>query len=192
MYKRAGLSLVAIAISLLILAGCSTTPPKSVVESFLSAIQAGDIEKASTYIDKGNKTLTSELAPAEDKFGEEFGKKILSRVKYEIKKQEISGDTAKVTATITSLDLVRIVTKAMSDIMPMAFAAAFSDQSEEGMNAMFEQYLINSISDTNAPTTTTDVIINLKKVDGKWLIVPDDNLLNSLTGNIEKAFRNFK
>jgi hypothetical protein len=42
------------------------------------------------------------------------------------------------------------------------------------------------ITDPNAPMTTSEVVINLTKQDGKWLIVADDNLTNALTGNINK------
>jgi len=177
----------------LLFAGCLSGPaPRSVVTYFLSAMQAGEFEKAQYYLASKSSSLNNDLAISNDEFGEEARKKIFSHLKYDIKSQEISGDTAKVTATITSLDMVRVIGQLFSELMPMAFAAAFSDQSESDMDAMFEQYMMNAISDPNAPTTINDVVINLKKVDGQWLIEPDEKLANSLTGNLGNALSSFQ
>jgi len=173
----------------LLFAACSSGPaPKTVVTNFLDAVQAGEFEKAQSYLATENNLFDSQVSTTSDAFGEEVGKKIFARLEYEIKSQEINGDTAKVTATITSLDMVRIIGQLFYELLPMAFAAAFSDQSEADMDAMVEQYILNIISDPNAPTTKSDVVINLKKADGQWLIEADDNLVNGLTGNLGNAF----
>ncbi len=179
-----------IAITSFMLIGCSAIPPKSVVSNFLDSVIAGDLEKAGTYVyrEDENKDFFEDLIPLkEDR--EDFAKIILSRLSYEIHSQEISGGEATVTTAITSPDLVRIVTKSLTELIPMAFAMAFSDGGDDEMDAFVEQYFTNSISDPNAPTTTTKVDIKLSKVDGKWLVVPDDKLLNAMTGNIVKAFQ---
>ena len=73
-------------------------------------------------------------------------------------------------------------------LIPMAFAMAFSeDQSQEKSDALFQQYFENAITDSNAPRTPSDIKVKLEKKDGSWIVKPDDELLNALTGNAAKA-----
>lgn len=182
---------ITIILSFALVACSSTTPPKDVVKEFLEALKTSDIEKAGTYLQSKDEAIIEKIKSG-DELEQKAVIKILSHIDYEILSEQISGEEAKVKASITSLDLLRIVTKTMSELMPIALASAFSDENEKNnMDSLTEQYLMNAISDPDAPTTTTDVTINLKKIDGKWLIVSDENLLNSLTGNVGKAFEDF-
>ncbi len=53
--------------------------------------------------------------------------------------------------------------------------------------AIVFQHMLNSINDPNAPKTKTDVTIKLVKGDNGWLIEPDEQLANALTGNFYSA-----
>lgn len=163
MLNRILVSILALALSLTLTACSSTPSPKAVVSGFLDALKAGDFEKAALFV-APEKELMEDLVSDEENH-EEIVKVIFSRVSYDIKSEMVSGNQATVEAAITSLDLVRIVMQTMSELMPMAFALAFSDAGEDEMDTMFEQYLMNSISDPNAPTTTTNVTITLEKLD---------------------------
>ncbi|GAW91188.1 DUF4352 domain-containing protein [Calderihabitans maritimus] len=173
---------------LVVIAGCSAGPtPKQVTNDFLKALQDGDIETAKTFV-VSDKNLVENYFENEE--AEKTAKLILSRITYEVGDYSVDGDTAVVNAKITSPDLLRIVGKAIQEMLPMAFAAAFSEStSQEAVDKMLEQYLENSISDPNAPMTTSQVKINLVKANGTWKISQDnDDLLNAVTGNIAKAF----
>ena len=178
-----------IPVLLFLVIGCSsTTPPDQVVKSFLDAMVKGEFEKAAEFV-VGEGEEKDIVKTPEDKEGERLAKAILAKVTYELGEKKIDGDNATVAAKITAPDLLRITSKAISELLPMAFAMAFSeDNSEDQMDAMFQQYFENAISDPNAPMAVSDVQVSLEKKDGAWLITPDDALSSALTGNMEKAF----
>jgi len=113
-------------------------------------------------------------------------------VTFELGKEEKYGERATVEAQITSIDLGRVVTGAMNDLMAIAFAEAFSEnndpEKEKKQEAAVEQYFINAINDPNAPKTTTYVKINLVKTNDGWKISKDNNdeLISALIGNVDK------
>lgn len=185
--------LIAIALLLLVtVTGCSTMPPDTVTKNFLSALQTSDFERAATYVVDSNPLALKKNLPGKDEKSEQIGKSLLSKATYEVGAVKKTGDQATVSVKVTAIDVVRVATKAMSELMPMAFAAAFSkDKSKQDMDAMMNQYLENSISDPQAPKVTTDVNVNLVKTKDGWKIGSNnDELFNAITGNAAKAFGN--
>ncbi|NLO88837.1 MAG: DUF4878 domain-containing protein [Clostridia bacterium] len=174
---------------LLINVGCSSgPPPEKVVEDFLNAMIKGKFEKASELCG-GTNVEEDVMKTSEDEQGERFARSILSKVTYEIGDKKVEGDKAEVNVKITAPDLLRITGNVMRELLPMAFAMAFSkEQSEEETNALFEQYFENAINDPNASMTTSEVNFILEKKEGSWVVVPNEELLNALTGNMGKAF----
>lgn len=169
-------------------AGCFGASPETVTQDFLTAFKASDFEKAASYaVTQNASKIETDMAKDED--GERIGKLILSNTSYEVGKAVKEGDKAKVSVKVTAVDMVRIATKAMSELMPLAFAAAFSETDNNEMDAMMNQYLENSILDPQAPKVTTDVNVNLVKTNNGWKIAEDnDDLFNAITGNAAKAF----
>ena len=52
---------------------------------------------------------------------------------------------------------------------------------------MVFQYLTEKVKDSKSPKTKTNIKINLVKEKDNWLIKTDDNLINAIIGNLEKA-----
>lgn len=102
----------------------------------------------------------------------------------------LDGNNATVKAKVTSLDLPRIYAKTVGDLMPSLLASAISNKKDDAaIENQIMQSFLNAMNDPNAPKTTTDVDIKLVKGDKGWLIEPTDDLLNALTGNLNKAFK---
>ncbi|MGG0238003.1 hypothetical protein [Bacillus rhizoplanae] len=187
---------VMIGLLMSILAGCSS--PKDTVQEFLTAIQKGDYEKASTFVYKSAKGYDfSNLNKKEDGID---GKAVLNAIgknyKFE-KPEQVSkkDDQAKVKVKITSVDMAVATTKTIGEIMPMAFASAFSEnqeQSDKAMEQMMTTTLVKNLSDKDATMVTRTVTLNLKKdKDGDYKIVSDENLEEALFANsksIDKMF----
>ncbi|MFD0767773.1 hypothetical protein ACFQZ1_02395 [Bacillus sp. CGMCC 1.60114] len=181
-----------------VLAGCSN--PNDTVQEFLTAIQKGDYEKASTYVYANDKGYDfSKLNKKEDGIeGKAVFNAIVKNYKFE-KPEQVSkeDDKAKVKVKITSVDMAVATTKTIGEIMPMAFASAFSEdkeQSDKAMEQMMTTTLVKNLSDKDATMATREVTLNLKKdKDGKYKIVSDENLQEALLANsksIDKMFGN--
>jgi len=168
------------------LSGC--TRPVSSVDAFFYALQKGDIEKAAQYLkpnDNGDNVPNFDLTDSDPDQINMF-KEMFSKLQYETLSSEVEGNTAQVDARVTAVDLARVTTQVMSELIPLAFASAFSeDQDDSQMEKLAEQYMMNAISDPNSPMVTNRVTLTLEKVDGKWLIVTDDQLEKALVGNLE-------
>lgn len=187
---------VMIGLLMSVLAGCSN--PKDTVQEFLTAIQKGDYEKASTFVYKSDKGYDfSNLNKKEDGIdGKAVFNAIGKNYKFE-KPEQVSkkDDQAKIKVKITSVDMAVATTKTIGEIMPMAFASAFSEnqeQSDKAMEQMMTTTLVKNLSDKDATMVTRTVTLNLKKdKDGDYKIVSDENLEEALFANsksIDKMF----
>lgn len=172
------------------LTGCSAASPDKTVTDFLDAVKQGDFETALQYVEtEADQPIISLDSPEEEK----LGKLIFSKLSYKIVSTSKDNDTASVQTEITSPDLLRIVTQAMGDLFALAFTNAFSqDTNNQDMDKIAEQYFEDSLSDPNVPMATNVVEFTLKKQDKTWIIVPDDDLINALMGNIGEAFEAFE
>ncbi len=191
--KKLLLLMMVIGLTVGVLAGCAN--PKDTAEEFLTAIQKGDLEKARTFVESDK-----EFSKLNEKTDDADGKAMLSAItksfKFE-KLEEVSkkDDKAEVKVKVTSVDLSIAVTKAMGEVMPMAFASAFSEdkeQSEKAIEKTMTSTIIKNLSDKEAAMATREVTLNLKKdKDGDYKIVADDNLQELLFANaksLEKMF----
>lgn len=191
--KRLLLLMMVVGLTAGVLAGCAN--PKDTTEEFLTAIQKGDVEKARTFVESDK-----EFNKLNEKTDDAEAKAMLSAItknfKFE-KLEEVSkkDDKAEVKVKITSTDLSVAVTKAVGEVMPMAFASAFSEdkeQSEKAIEKTMTSTIIKNLTDKDAAMATREVTLNLKKdKDGDYKIVADDNLKEVLFANaksLEKMF----
>ncbi|WP_416829185.1 hypothetical protein [Ectobacillus polymachus] len=188
--------IMVVGLSIGVLAGCSN--PKDTVQEFLTAIQKGDYEKASTFVEKkDNGYEFGKLNETTDGIdGKAIFNAIAKSYKFE-KPVEVSkkNDTAEVKVKITSVDMSVVMTKTIGEIMPVAFASAFSqdkEQSDKAMQQMMASTFIKNLSDKDAAMATREVTLNLKKdKDGNYKIVSDENLTEALLANakaVDKIF----
>lgn len=190
--KRPTRFIIAIAILLvpLTLAGCGLSPNKTVA-NFLDAFKAADSKGMSKYLLGGN---ASDIEDFDDQDPEvaEVALSIRSKLTYSIHNPAIEGKTATVPVNITSIDMPRL----MADLLPQMFSAAlafaFGEDSGESAEELSMRLTMNAINDPNVPMTTTRVNFPLTKERGKWLIVPNDELVvslpNAITGNLADLF----
>ncbi|RCX13505.1 uncharacterized protein DUF4878 [Anaerobacterium chartisolvens] len=171
------------------LASCTSASgsPDKAVSSFFEAIKEADVNTASKYLSSASDDLTYD-----DEEQEKIMKKIFNNLDYKIISTEKDGDTATVNVKITSPDLVKIVSEMISELMPKLFEMALSgdENADQNSEELIKQYFDNSLSSPDMPLISSDVEIKLSYSKDKksWLIVPDDSLINAMTGNAAKAF----
>lgn len=186
MIQKLFLKIISIMLVMAALVGCSSAPPPSkVVENFFKALQENNYQEIGKYIEGD----TDKIGKFNNEDEEKLTKAITSKLKYEIVSTENKGNEATVKVKVTAPDLLKITSKTISELMGIAFATAFSDDSQQlDMEKLTQQYFLNSVSDPNAPMVTTEVDIKLVKKDNAWYIQANDDLLNAITGNMAKAF----
>lgn len=169
------------------LTGCLGPSPESIVNDFFSAVKASDFDTVANCIKQENKDeFRDELEMGEELDDKKRVEFFFSKLSWEILSTSTEKSQAEVKAKVTSVDIVSVTMDVINKIMPLAFAAAFDDNSDDKIQKLTEQYLESALSDPDVPTVTNEVTIKLVKEEGNWLIVPDDDLLNALTGNAGK------
>lgn len=173
--------------------GCDlvASSPEKTVNNYLAAVKKMDFDAASKYV-KQTDTSTSVFNNQDDPEAEQMMRAMFSKMSHKTLSSKITGNTAQVVTSITSLDMLRITSSVMGDLLPMAFASAFSEGSDsDNTDQIAQQMFMSALSDPNAPMTTEQVSINLIKENGKWLILADSSLTNALTGNLGKLAEAF-
>ncbi|AIY04600.1 hypothetical protein Plano_0635 [Planococcus sp. PAMC 21323] len=182
------------AIILAFLSACGAENPSSTVDDFLSAIQNNNFEKAGEFVQGGTDSLSTVQEDISEK-EEELAIKMIKSIskKYEFKKPEevsVDEDKAVVKAEITSLDMGLVMTSTMAEIMPLAFANAFEEETpetEKALEEMAEKIMLKYITAEDADLVTRTVEFNLEKdEDGLFKIVNDENLEEALFANISQ------
>lgn len=176
------ISVVLMTVLAVSLVGCGAKPEQT-AKDFLDSIKQQDINKAASFV-KGNDSKEKFKYESEEQ--EKLVKAVFSKLEYTLGNTDSKDDTATVKASITSVDLPKITTKVMTDVLPTMMAQALSEENvdKKKQETMVFDQLLKSINDSNAPKTKKDIDIKLVKGDKGWLIDGDEQLLNAITGDI--------
>ena len=177
---------------LIVLVGCGEETPESVVNNFLSNYQLKDFETSLAYLE-GNSFKISSLNN-EDKQALQLFQEIGSKMEYKnVELKSSTEDTAVVTAEITNIDTALIFSDIMKDLLVSSLATAFLDDSNENLNndTLFYDKFLDALKNPDLTTKEFKVSINLKKIDGQWKIISDDEFVNAITGNLAKVVKDF-
>lgn len=174
--------LIISAILMVSLTGCGRKPEET-VKLYFNSLQKQDIKTATSCL------YNSKPVSFQNTEQEKLVKLIFSRLEYETKSETINNYTAKVKTKITSIDLAKIMSSMVSKLLPKILASSQNNDT----SSMVYQYLSDSIKDSNAPTITSEIDINLIKDANtkKWVIVSDEDLTNAMTGNFIKALSSY-
>lgn len=95
--------------------------------------------------------------------------KISANTTYEVVSVEGEGKTGKAVLEITTADAVKLVYEAI-----------------EGMESFDQTQFLTNLENLlpDAPTKTFRVEVELRQVDGKWLVVMNAQLSNAITGGL--------
>ena len=95
--------------------------------------------------------------------------KISANTTYEVVSVEGEGKSAKAVLDITTADAVALINSAI-----------------EGMEAFDQTAFLENLENLlpNAPTKTFRVEVQLRQVDGQWLVVMNAQLSNAITGGL--------
>lgn len=160
---------------IVIMAGCSPkVSPEDTVKDALAELKNNNIEKFKNYIldadDFDDEDIDNSLAL------------LVKNLEVEINSSTIDGDSATVNASITNTNFSIVMEEFLTQAMSFAMENAFSEDpvSEDEMEAMAEELLLEILERDDIETVTTEVDISLEKEDGVWKIEYDEEIQNAL------------
>jgi hypothetical protein len=175
LFRRIVLLSIATLLIISTIVGCSSEGPETTVKNFFDDLRNGRHSQIEKYFVKSEETIKN---LNEDKESEMLFKGLFSKVNYEIIDTKVSGNKGEVRTKIKAPNI--------ADIMGELIAFAFENALNEDVNIDKEMdNKINEIlSDKELSYVTNEVTINLELKDGQWLIVPNQELINALTGDL--------
>lgn len=173
---------------LFLLSSCSKNAPESTVKTFLDSTIKMDIKNATDCLnrDKNSSDFINSIFIFEDDYQMELAGKTFSKMEYNISSiEDIEKDYKKAIVTIKHIDFLKMT----EEVVPKLMEGDLQNSSDEAMDKMVKEYFSKTLSDSNTPMMDSNIEIVLYKSNGKWLIIPDEELLNAISGNMIMAYQ---
>lgn len=203
--------LLAITLVMAMLAALSACGPKiptptETADTFLTAMKAQDSEALATVYAGGDIDLLDKAAEADDSgevnedsgltkvYEEQMVPKMLD-FDYELSNEQIDGDKATVDVKITTYRIGDAFTAFFSDYLSQALVLAFSDASEEDLDALATTILSGKLTDLTEKSFEKTATLSLSMKDDKWVVdevQTGDDIVDALTGGLVTAFSNME
>ena len=193
-----------------VLSGCGPKipTPTETTDSFLQALKSQDAEAiAGVYDGMDVDLLEAASDSAEDNetdgdsettdtgleavYEEQMLPKMLD-FDYELSNEQIDGDKATVDVKITTYRIGDAFTAFFGDYISQAFMLAFSDASEEDLDALATTILSGKLADLSEKTYEKTATLSLSMKDDKWVvdnIEDSDEFLDAITGGLVTSMK---
>ena len=169
------ITVLAIVAVLTVLIVTSSDPKKS-VDGFLTNLKAGDFEKAQEF-------ATGDSLLEDQEYNEETQKLLFDKITWKVKKVTAENNEAKVEIEITNKDFEIIVQNCMKKLLSNFKAVLEGNVSEQSV----EKYFVEELKSDNVQMKTETKTIELQKQDGKWKVVANNELANSLLPGLQES-----
>ena len=169
----------------------SAASPADIVISYLDSLKNGDLLKAESYVLEDEDFDPVELEMMLETDMGILSKILYSKISYANIEESINGDSALVSADITTMDAEYVMTKTMQEFFEKLSSSSSIEKQKEDIELFFE---ISSrrMSAADAPKITSKAVFELKNVNSEWKINPNDELMNILTGSLGNYVHNLE
>lgn len=174
-----------------VLSACGGPSPTEVTNSFMTAIKAADTDAISQLyageiddIDFQD-GVSADSEDNSDPLTKDLDEKFLA-FEYTVSNEIIDGDMATVDIAIKSYPLGEIFGEAVSEYISEAMTLAFSGASEEEINALLENIVMEKLGEAAMDYEST-VTLSLTNSDEGWIvddISEDSEFMDALTGGM--------
>ena len=151
----------------------TSSDPKKSVDGFLTNLKAGDFEKAQEFA-TGDKLLENQ------EYNEETQKLLFDKISWKVKKTTTENDKANVEVEITNKDFSEVLQNYKNKIWK-------DISSVIGKTIDTSRYFEEELKNENLGTKTITTNIKLQKQDGKWKVVANNELANSLLPGLQES-----
>ncbi|MHC1721294.1 MAG: hypothetical protein AB9844_11610 [Clostridiaceae bacterium] len=166
-------------------------PVEDTLNGFFTEMKNGDIEGAGYYIEGNDqyKILKSELNDVRYK---DLADLILSKTEYKIGRITVNGSEASADVYMETVDLFGFYNKYCSSLNPLIEMYISGTEVEKYLATekaiSFLKSVVPQDAGSNPVMNKGNVKIGLILKDGKWIIRPDESLINQLSGNMALFF----
>ena len=174
------IAVIAIIAVLTVMIVVSSDPKKS-LDGLLTNLRSGNFEKAQEYLSGDETELT------DTSLDEEAQKLLFEKLSWNIKKVTQEKDKATIVVEIKNKDFQTVVNNYAKRALNAAKEAIGSGNTESISEQDFQQYFLEELKNEEIQTTTNEKTINAVKVDNKWKIVSDDDLVSAILPGLEEA-----
>lgn len=154
----------------------TSSDPKKSVDGFLTNLKAGDFEKAQQF-------STGDNLLKDQEYSEETQKLFFDKISWKVKKVNVENDKANVEVEITNKDFTIITQNCMKKMLSNLKAVLQGSVSNNDLNKYFEEELKSD----NVQMKTETKTIEVQKQDGKWKVVANKELANSLLPGLQES-----
>ena len=174
------IAVIAIIAVLTVMIVVSSDPKKS-LDGLLTNLRSGNFEKAQEYLSGDETELT------DTSLDEEAQKLLFEKLSWNIKKVTQEKDKATIVVEIRNKDFQTVVNNYAKRALNAAKEAIGSGNTESISEQDFQQYFLEELKNEEIQTTTNEKTINAVKIDNKWKIVSDDDLVSAILPGLEEA-----
>lgn len=174
------IAVIAIIAVLTVMIVVSSDPKKS-LDGLLTNLRSGNFEKAQEYLSGDETELT------DTSLDEEAQKLLFEKLSWNIKKVTQEKDKATIVVEIRNKDFQTVVNNYAKRALNAAKEAIGSGNTESISEQDFQKYFLEELKNEEIQTTTNEKTINAVKVDNKWKIVSDDDLVSAILPGLEEA-----
>lgn len=199
--------ILAVFAAVFFLSGCgSKVPtPTETADTFLQALKSQDAEamagvyagadldllEAAAETDGESEDAEETDSGLEAVYEEQMLPKMLD-FDYELSNEQINGDKATVDVKITTYRIGDAFTAFFSDYISQAFILAFSDASEEDLEALAATTLAGKLADLTEKTYEKTATLSLTMKDGKWVVdelEDGSDIVDAITGGLVTSMK---
>lgn len=151
------------------------TSAQTVLATYLDTLKAGEFEAANAYL---------EMVPDNFKYSDnEVMKRFFAKMTYSVASVNQVSDGYEAVLELKLPNTAVIYDDMMSNIgEEVQKLQGGDDTSKSKASNMMIDYMLNKIDDANVVLAENKLNVMLKQVEGKWLIVPSDDLSKALSG----------
>lgn len=161
--------------------GAISNTPTRTVNNMLNTLKTFNFDKVNTYVQTTEDNTLNINSLGGQTLDNENEKLLFEKLEWKINKENIEGENATVEVEVTNKDFQVILANYMQKVLKAAFSG------EQIGDEQYQTYLIEELQNENVSVTTQTKTINLVKVDGKWKVVPDEQLIDALLPGMQEV-----
>ena len=171
--------LIVVLVAIIALLAFRQKSAKETVEAMLNCLKTGDFNSIETYTNYNDLINSIDLDDESRTMNEEAQRLLFNKLSWKIGEVKEEQDTATVEVEITNKNFETVLSNYMQKVVKIAFSG--TEPTEEEYN----NYLLEELRKEDIPTTTVSKTIELKKVDGKWAVTANNELVTLLLPGLE-------